>query len=79
MKSEIIKQEIYHAIDVINDKDFLKAIHTLLFEKSKEYEYDLNPKEKKELDRLKKEHKAGKSKSHTVSDVRKMAYQKLRK
>lgn len=79
MKSVAIKQEMHHAIDIIDDKDFLKAVHIILNEKSKEYEYELNHEEKKELDTLRKQHKSGKSKSYTVAEVRKHAYSKLKK
>ena len=79
MKADGIKKEMYHAIEIIEDKDFLKAVHTILNEKSKEYEYELNEEEKKELDFLRKEHKSGKSKSYTVAEVRKQALSQLRK
>jgi hypothetical protein len=79
MKGATIKQEMHHAIDIIEDKDFLKAVHIILNEKSKEYEYELNEKEMKELDALRRQHKSGKSKSYTVAEVRKYAYGKLKK
>jgi hypothetical protein len=79
MKALAIKQEMHHAIDIIDDKDFLKAVHIILNEKSKEYEYELNDEEKKELDTLRKQHKSGKSKSYTVEEVRKHAYSKQKK
>ena len=63
MKATVIKKELHHAIYVINDTDFLKAIYVLLNEKSKEYEYELSTEEKQELDYLRKQHKSGKSKS----------------
>lgn len=79
MKAETIKKEMHQAIDIINDKDFLKAVHIILNEKSKEYSFELNESEKKELDYLKKQHKSGKSKSFTVAEVRARAYKKIRK
>lgn len=79
MKAITIKKAMHHAIDIIEDKDFLKAVHVILNEKSKEYELELNDQEKNELDSLQKLHKSGKSKSYTVAEVRKYAYSKLKK
>ena len=79
MKALAIKKEMHHAIDLIEDKDFLKAIHTILNEKSKEYAFELSEDEKKELDTTQKQYKLGKSKSYTVAEVRKHAYSKLKK
>ena len=70
---------MHHAIDVIEDKDFLKAIYILLNDKSKEYDYELTDEDKKELDDLKKQNKAGKLKSVTLAQIRKNAYSKSRK
>ena len=39
MKAIAIKKEIHHAIDLIEDKDFLKAVYVILNEKSREYDY----------------------------------------
>lgn len=79
MKSLAIKKELHHVIDVIEDKEFLKAIYVLLNEKSKEYDYELSEHEKKELDLLSNKHKSGKSKSFTMEEVRKHAHSKLKK
>jgi hypothetical protein len=79
MKATAIKREMHHAIDIIGDEDFSKAVHIILNKKSKEYENELNEDEKKELDALRKQHKSGKSKSYTVAEVRKYAYGKLKK
>ncbi|MBX3163481.1 MAG: hypothetical protein KF900_03300 [Bacteroidetes bacterium] len=78
MKAIAIKKEMYHAIDVIEDKDFLKAIYTLLNDKSKEYDYELTDDDKAELDSLKKQNKAGKLKSTTLEQIRKNAHSKNR-
>ncbi len=79
MKAIAIKKEMHHAIDLIDDKDFLKAVHTILNEKSKEYEFELSSEEIKELEHLKKQHKSGKTKSYTMAEVRKYAHSKLKK
>jgi hypothetical protein len=79
MKALAIKKELHHVIDVIEDKEFLKAIYVLLNEKSKEYDYELSDIEKKELDHLSKQHKLGKSKSYSMEEVRTFAHSKLKK
>lgn len=79
MKAIAIKKEMHHAIDVIDDKDFLKAVYVILNEKSREYNYELSDDEKAELDILKKQNKAGKLKSVSIEQVRKNAFSKARK
>lgn len=79
MKAIAIKKEMHHAIDVIDDKDFLKAVYVILNEKSREYNYELSDDEKTELDILKKQNKAGKLKSVSIEQVRKNAFSKARK
>ena len=79
MNATAIKQEMHNAIDVINDKEFLKAVYVILNEKSKEYDLELNTEEINELENLRKQHKLGKSKSYTVAEVRKREISKLKK
>jgi hypothetical protein len=79
MKATAIKKEMHHAIDVIDDTDFLKAIYVLLNEKSKEYEYELSDEEKEELNNLRKQHKSGKSKSYTLAEVREKALSRIKR
>jgi hypothetical protein len=79
MKAIAIKKEMHHAIDIIEDKDFLNAIHILLNNKSKEYDFELSDDTKKELDALKKLNKAGKLKSVSRSQIRKEAISEVRK
>ena len=79
MKAIAIKKEMHHAIDVIEDKDFLKAVYVILNEKSKEYDYNLSDDDKKELDELDKQNKAGKLKSATLAQIRKEASSRAKK
>ena len=79
MKALAIKKEMHHAIDVIEDKDFLKAVYVILNEKSKEYDYNLSDDDKKELDELEKQNEAGKLKSVTLAQIRKEAYSRVKK
>ena len=68
MTTAAIKQEMHHAIDKINDPAFLKAIHTLLNDKSKEYEFTADEKSVIN-DRLGKYEK-GKSKLYSWQEVK---------
>lgn len=79
MKAISIKKEIHHAIDVIEDKDFLKAVYVIINEKSKEYNFELNENQKEELDELKKQHKNGNLKSTSLNQIRKNALSKIKK
>ncbi len=79
MTTITIKKQLHHAIDVIEDKDFLKAVYLILNEKSKEYDYELSSEDKKELDELEKLNKAGKLKSVTLAQIRKEAQSRKRK
>lgn len=79
MKTVSLRDEMHRAIEVIEDEDFLQAVYLILNEKSKDYEFELSTSEKKELDRLRKEHKAGKSVSYTMDQVRKHARAKLKR
>ena len=79
MKAIAIKKEMHHAIDMIEDKDFLKAVYVILNEKSREYDYELSDDDKVELDSLKKQNKASKLKSVNIEQIRKDTYSKARK
>lgn len=79
MKTIAIKKEIHHAINLIEDKDFLKAVYVILNEKSREYDYELRDDDKVELDSFKKQNKAGKLKSLRIEQIRKDAYSNARK
>jgi hypothetical protein len=79
MKALAIKKEMHQAIDLIEDKDFLKAVFVILNEKSKEYNFELSADDKKEIDALEKQNKSGKLKSVTLSQIRKEAYSRAKK
>lgn len=79
MKTIAIKKEIHHAIDLIEDKDFLKAVYVILNEKSREYDYELRDDDKVELDSFKKQNKDGKLKSVSIEQIRKNACSNARK
>ena len=78
MKTKALKKELHVAIDSTTDNEILEAVYTILRKNNGE-EYELSEKEKKELDYLHKLHKAGKSKSYTMAEVRKYANAKLKK
>ena len=68
MKTAAIKQEMHHAIDIIDDSSFLKAIYTILNDKSKEYEFT-NEEKSVISDRLEKYEKR-ESKLYTWQEVK---------
>ncbi len=78
MTTNAIKKELYKAIDHTEDAGFLKAVYAMFKEYNISYEsdYKLTASEKTELDEQKKLHKAGKTKSYTISEVRKIASSK---
>ena len=78
MNTKTLKQELHVAIDGITDAKILNAVYTILRKNSGE-DYELSDKEKKELDHIHKLHKAGKTKSYTVAEVRKYAEGKLKR
>ena len=78
MNTKTLKKELHVAIDSATDNEILEAVYTILRKNSGE-DYELNEKEKKELDHLHKLHKEGKSKSYTMEEVRKYANSKLKK
>lgn len=81
MTTTTIKKELHKAIDNMGDSVFLKAVYAMFKEYSVRYDgdYELSDLEKRELDEEKKQHKAGKSKSCTLSEVRKAVTSKGKK
>ena len=81
MTTTIIKKELHKAIDNMGDSSFLKAVYAMFKEYTIRYdgEYRLSSSEKSELDEQKKMHKAGKTKSYSLTDVRKSVTAKSKK
>jgi hypothetical protein len=79
MKSNTLKKEMVKAIENIDDQKFLEAVYLILNEKSRELRFELSESEKKELDKLDKLHKKGKSKSYSFEEVKNYAFSKLKK
>ena len=73
MTTLALKEKLYKAIDNIDDNSFLNAVYTILNEKAREHDYVLTDEQKTELDEQLHLHKAGKTKSYTLQEVRKMA------
>jgi hypothetical protein len=80
MTTKTLKKELHEAIDQMPDTGFLKAVHALFKEYSLGYDnsYVLNASERTGLDEQKKLHLAGKSKSYSLSEVRKRARLRLK-
>ena len=77
MTTTTLKSELHKAIDNIDDAVFLQAVFTIINEKK--VQFDLNTEEWKELERVQKDHKSGKSKNHSWDEVKKYAKGKLKK
>lgn len=75
MKSERLKKELHHAIDVVNDNDILYAVYTILKKNTDE----LSDEQKKELDKRLDQHKKGKVKYYTLAEVKKSVKKALKK
>ena len=75
----LAKQKIKLALKILSteDKGILELIDSVFVQE--EQKYKISKKDKKELDRLRKEYKSGKSKSFTMEEVREHAYSKLKK
>jgi len=73
MTTTILKQHINKVISDIEDKDFLEAVYTIVSNKAGEAGFDLTDDMKQELDRRKKNHKDGTSKSYSWQSVKKAA------
>lgn len=73
MTTTILKQNIKNVISDIEDKSFLEAVYTIVSNKADEIDLTLDAEMKKELDRRKKNHKNGTSKSYSWQNVKKAA------
>ncbi|MBM3416606.1 MAG: hypothetical protein FJY20_09185 [Bacteroidetes bacterium] len=77
MTTTLIKKKLAKKINEISDAAFLKALHTIVqYKKEEEELYKLSAPQKKELDRRKALHKAGQSKSYSLSSLRKSLLKK---
>jgi hypothetical protein len=81
MTTTTLKKELHHAIDTMPDAGFLKAVYAMFKEYPVSYDsgYELSSEDKENLDHQRKLHKAGKTKSYTITEVRKMVLSKLKK
>ena len=81
MTSSSLKKELHKAIDGTADKGFLKAVYAMFKEYNPDFssEYEFSIEEKKILDNQKELHINGRSKSFSVSEVRKQALARHRK
>jgi len=77
MTTTALKKELHKAIDGIDDATFLQAVYTIINEKK--FQFDLSPGEWKEIERIQKLHKSGKSKSYSLEEVKNYAKSRLKK
>ena len=80
MTTTTLKKELHHAIDNMPDSGFLKAVYAMFKEYTVGYnsDYPLSAEDKAELDRRKKLRKTGKTKSYSLSEVRKLVLSQKR-
>ncbi|HTL82357.1 MAG TPA: hypothetical protein VL651_11660 [Bacteroidia bacterium] len=81
MKTAALKKELHRSIDAMPDEAFLEAVYAMFRSYASGYEsgYDLSQKEKAELDKERKQFKAGKGKNYSVTEVRKKLLSRLKK
>ncbi|MBX3163075.1 MAG: hypothetical protein KF900_01225 [Bacteroidetes bacterium] len=75
-----MKKQVHDYVELTDDK-ILKAVHTILESHINSVETDLEftPELIKQLDKARKEHLEGKSKSYTLEEVRESVLAKLKK
>ena len=80
MTSIALKKKAHEYIEMADEK-ILKAVYTILEEhiKSTEIDFVFTPENIKELNKRRKEHLAGNSKSYSAEDVKKAILAKLKK
>jgi hypothetical protein len=80
MITTTLKKKIHEYIDVTDEK-ILKAVYTILdaHVKSSELDFEFNAEQVKELNKRRKAHLEGKSKSHTFEEIKKQAISKFKK
>jgi putative addiction module component (TIGR02574 family) len=79
MTTTTLKTGIRKAVENVNDSDILKAVYTILQKNAEEEAYILTTEQKRELDKRLAEHKAGKLKYYTLSQVKKATLKALGK
>jgi hypothetical protein len=80
MKKAALKKRTHEYLELADEK-ILKAVYTILEShvNSYEAEVEFTPELVKELNKARKEHLSGKSKSYTVEEVKKSILSKLKK
>lgn len=80
MTKAALKKKLHEYID-LSDEKILKAVYTILESNmvAAEPEVEYTPAQLKELNKRRKDHLSGKSKSYTFEEVKKYAVSKLKK
>lgn len=73
-----LKKQLHKAIDEIIDNSILEAVYTLLNNTIND-EVELSARQKKELNKRLSEHKQGKLKYYSLSEVKSAALKNLKK
>ena len=80
MVTSALKKKIHEYIDITDEK-ILKAVYTILeaHVKSSEPDFEFNPEQIKELNKRRKAHLEGKSKSYSFEEIKKQIVSKPKK
>ena len=78
MSTAILKKQLHKTIDEVTDNSILEAVYTIL-NKSLDDQFVLSPAQKKELDKRLRDHQKGKLSYFTPQQVKRNAYEQLKK
>ena len=79
MTTTALKSKINKAIALIEDEQYLKAVYSLVNNKSKDFDYSYPHSLKNELEESSENYKLGKSKTFTLNEVIKKVQKNLSK
>jgi hypothetical protein len=79
MTNATLKKEIHKVIDNIDDNQVLEAVFTLLNARRPQSDYELSENDIKIIEERRSNYKKGKTKTYTVSEVKKKILKNLGK
>jgi hypothetical protein len=79
MTNATLKKEIHKVIDNIDDNQVLEAVFTLLNVRRPQSDYELSENDIKIIEERRSNYKKGKTKTYTVSEVKKKILKNLGK
>ena len=78
MTAITLKKQLHSAIDNINDSEFLEAVYKIISAKNDEAEYSISDNDWAEIERRRKLHKSGESKSYSWTEAKKIVIKQLK-